>query len=123
MELKEQIQEELSAGIEVVSLQPVSLVDHVCKVDPSTLRTLIADELGGSHRVELSEIQRILATVGEYFSKAGGSASNTMRGLAGFGVRSRLVGARGYAAQTYCSEQYQFFPSAAWNDEKLKVIA
>lgn len=47
-------------------------------VPPSLLRAvfppqLIADdnEIGGSHRVQLSEIQRILSAVGEYFSKAG----------------------------------------------------
>ncbi len=47
-------------------------------VPPSLLRAvfppqLIADdnEIGGSHRVQLSEIQRILTATGEYFSKAG----------------------------------------------------
>ena len=34
--------------------------------------------------------------VGEYFSKAGGSAANTTRGLAGFGVRAKLLGVRGF---------------------------
>lgn len=29
--------------------------------------------------------------MGEYYSKAGGSAANTMRGLAGFGIKSQLV--------------------------------
>lgn len=42
----------------------------VCRMLPAQL---IADdnEIGGSHRVQLSEIQRILTSVGEYFSKAG----------------------------------------------------
>ena len=34
--------------------------------------------------------------MGEYYSKAGGSAANTTRGLAGFGVRTQLLGARGF---------------------------
>ena len=51
------------------------------------------DELGGSHRVDLEEVRRLLAESGEYYSRAGGSAANTTRGLAGFGVRVRLVSA------------------------------
>ena len=99
MELKE-LEHTLSdfqgTGPEVVSLQPISIVDHVLTCgNPDLVKTLIHDELGGSHRVSLEEIQRILSAVGEYYSKAGGSASNVMRGLAGFGVRSKLVGARG----------------------------
>lgn len=85
-----------SSNVEVVSIQPISIVDHVCKVDADTLASLIPDELGGSHRVGIQEIERILASVPtECISKAGGSASNVMRGLAGFGVRAKLVGARG----------------------------
>lgn len=95
MELREQLQEQLAPGVEVVALQPISIVDHVCKVDAATLKALISDEPGGSHRVSIDEIRRILATVGEYFSKAGGSASNVMRGLAGFGIGAKLIGARG----------------------------
>jgi sugar/nucleoside kinase (ribokinase family)/predicted Rossmann-fold nucleotide-binding protein len=98
MDIKEQeriLQEEVGHGIEVSSVQPISIVDHVMKCDADTMKTLITDETGGSHRVPLSEIQRILSTVGEYFSKAGGSASNVIRGLAGFGVKSKLVGSRG----------------------------
>ena len=99
VELKEQlaltVQEQIAPGVEVVSLQPVSIVDHVLKCDAETLKALIQDEPGGSHRVSLDEIQRILSTVGEYLSKAGGSASNVMRGVAGFGVGAKLCGARG----------------------------
>ncbi len=98
MDIKEQeliVQEEVGHGIEVASVQPISIVDHVMKCDADTMKALITDELGGSHRVPLTEIQRILSTVGEYFSKAGGSASNVIRGLAGFGVHAKLVGARG----------------------------
>lgn len=89
-------QEQPSSDVEVVSIQPISIVDHLCKVDADTLASLIPDELGGSHRVGIQEIHRILAGVpSDCTSKAGGSASNVMRGLAGFGVRTRLVGARG----------------------------
>jgi len=98
MDVKEQediIQEEISHGIEVASVQPISIVDHVLKCDADQMKALITDEIGGSHRVPLSEIQRILSTVGEYYSKAGGSASNVIRGLAGFGVRAKLIGTRG----------------------------
>lgn len=98
MDTKEQeliVQEEISHGIEVASVQPISIVDHVMKCDADQMKALVTDELGGSHRAPLFEIQRILSTVGEYFSKAGGSASNVIRGLAGFGVGAKLVGARG----------------------------
>ncbi|KAL4458429.1 hypothetical protein ABPG75_013294 [Micractinium tetrahymenae] len=83
----------------VVSVQAQAIVDHLCVIkDEAELRQLIADdnEIGGSHRVQLSEIQRILTSVGEYFSKPGGSASNTTRGLAGFGVPTQLLGVRGF---------------------------
>lgn len=61
--------------------------------DEGSLRSLgVDDELGGSHRVTLEEVRRILAEAGEYYSRAGGSAANTTRGLAGFGVHARLVG-------------------------------
>ncbi|CAK0780061.1 hypothetical protein CVIRNUC_004926 [Coccomyxa viridis] len=84
-------------GIEFVALQPVAIVDHVCSVDDSTLKNIIGqDDVGGSRRVGRQEIQRILAEVSEYTTKAGGSAANTIKGLAsGFGVRCQLVGARG----------------------------
>jgi sugar/nucleoside kinase (ribokinase family)/predicted Rossmann-fold nucleotide-binding protein len=98
MDIKEQeriVQEEVSHGIEVASVQPTAIVDHVMKCDQDTMKAVIEDELGGSHRVPLSEIQRILSSVGEYFSKAGGSAANVIRGLSGFGVGAKLVGARG----------------------------
>lgn len=79
---------------EVVSIQPSSIVDHVCQVSPANLPTLELGELGGSIRANSQELTRILTCVGEYFSKAGGSASNTLRGLAGFGVAARMLGAR-----------------------------
>ncbi|KFM25332.1 putative sugar kinase [Auxenochlorella protothecoides] len=86
-----------SSGVEIVALQPIAIVDHLLTVsDEGSLRSLgVDDELGGSHRVTLEEVRRILAEAGEYYSRAGGSAANTTRGLAGFGVHARLVGARG----------------------------
>lgn len=82
--------------MQVLSLQPVAIVDHVCMIEEDALKQLVADELGGSHRVELDEVQRTLTAVGEYYSKAGGSAANTTRGLAGLGISSKLIGARGF---------------------------
>ena len=41
-----------------VHSQPVAIVDHVVQLsDESQLKALVQDELGGSHRVELAEIQ------------------------------------------------------------------
>jgi sugar/nucleoside kinase (ribokinase family) len=74
----------------------VAIVDHVCTVDDGTLRQLVLDEVGGSHRVQLEEVQRTLTHIGEFKSTAGGSASNTTRGLAGLGIRAKLIGARGF---------------------------
>lgn len=79
----------------VVTVQAVSIIDHVAPVTPDVLRSLIKDDLGGSHRVDLAEVRNILAVVGEFLSKPGGSASNFLRALAGFGIGARLVGARG----------------------------
>lgn len=81
---------------EVVSLQNVCIIDHVCTVSAESLQSLIHDELGGSHRVSIQEIHSILATLGDFITKSGGAASNTLRSLAGFGVRTRLIGARGH---------------------------
>lgn len=65
---------------------------HLQFADEKSIRRLgVNDELGGSHRVDLEEVRRLLAESGEYYSRAGGSAANTTRGLAGFGVRVRLV--------------------------------
>jgi len=48
-------------GIEFIALQPVAIVDHVCSVDEATLKFIIAsDDIGGSRRVHMDEIQRIL---------------------------------------------------------------
>ncbi|KAK2075722.1 hypothetical protein QBZ16_001463 [Prototheca wickerhamii] len=90
-------EEEAKDVVQVVAVQPVAIVDHLLTfADEKSIRRLgVNDELGGSHRVDLEEVRRLLAESGEYYSRAGGSAANTTRGLAGFGVRVRLVGARG----------------------------
>lgn len=83
---------------EVVCIQPVAIVDHVCSVKEESLLQLIGSDkhdVGGSRLVNLKELQHILFEIGEYFSKAGGSSANTTRALASFGVKSKLVGARG----------------------------
>lgn len=49
----------------VLSLQPTAIIDHVCIIEEDALRKLVADEVGGSHRVELDEVQRTLTAVGE----------------------------------------------------------
>ncbi|CAL8468805.1 g8346 [Coccomyxa elongata] len=87
--------------VEFVALQPVAIVDHVCSVDEDTLKSIVgADEIGGSRRVEQEEIQQLLAAVGDFTTKAGGSAANTTKGLAsGWGVQCQLVGARGQDEQ------------------------
>jgi hypothetical protein len=95
--------------VEFVALQPVAIVDHVCSVDEDTLRSIVdTDEIGGSRRVEQEDIQQLLgslgshqiipalsrfacactclmsiyhaAAVGDFTTKAGGSAANTTKG-------------------------------------------
>ena len=99
------------AGAEFVALQPVAIVDHVVSMsDEQALRSIIqGDDIGGSFRVDVQEVQRILgdcllvnatcafavsaykgsglkfscffaADVEEYTTKAGGSAANTTKG-------------------------------------------
>ena len=80
---------------EVIALQPVAVIDHSCKVDDHFLRA-VGGEVGGSTRVDSDQLQRLLMSVGEFTTKAGGSAANTARGLArGFDVRVGLIGAVG----------------------------
>ena len=49
-------------GAEFLSLQPGGLVDHVASMtDESALKRIIqGDEIGGSRRVDMQEVQRIL---------------------------------------------------------------
>ncbi|KAG2444920.1 hypothetical protein HXX76_001656 [Chlamydomonas incerta] len=86
----------LNSGIRVGVLQASALVDHVCSVTRETLERLAGKEVAGSQRCTLEELQNILSSVGEFHSKAGGSASNVGRALAlGFGTHVQLVGTRG----------------------------
>jgi hypothetical protein len=91
MALATKLDEIIEPLVEVVALQSSAIVDHVCTIQEDVLTSLIPDEVGGSHRVEMGDIQTMLANVGEYYSKAGGSAANTVRGLAGFGIKALLV--------------------------------
>ncbi|KAK9805408.1 hypothetical protein WJX73_002177 [Symbiochloris irregularis] len=89
----------LGGAPEIIALQAVAVVDHVCAVSQAQLEEAVGGdkaEIGGSRRVDLETVSRILASVGEFHFKAGGSAANTLRGLAaGFRVNCALVGARG----------------------------
>ena len=66
---------------EVVALQPLAVVDHLCSVTEEQLKTVLAQEqIGGSRRISQQQVQDMLAHVGEFHSKAGGSNANTIRG-------------------------------------------
>lgn len=85
-----------SSNIDVVTCQPVSIIDHVCPVKLNTILEIIqGEEPGGSRKVVEDEIQHILSAVGEYYSKAGGSASNLLRSLHRLGSSCKVIGARG----------------------------
>lgn len=96
-EIKEVIQNELQESFEVVTVQACAIVDHICPCrDEDALHALVpSGELGGSQRASKEEIRDMLANSGDFFSKAGGSSSNMARGLAGFGIRVKVVGVRG----------------------------
>ena len=65
---------------EMVALQAVAIVDHVCSVNEAQLQDAVGgQETGGSIRVEIEAVSAILASVGEFHSKAGGSAANVLR--------------------------------------------
>jgi hypothetical protein len=82
----------LECPAEVVLLQPVALVDHLCTVDEATAHKLADGQLGGSRRCTAEQLQQLLQQVGEFTCRAGGSASNVARGLAsGFGVAAAVV--------------------------------
>lgn len=77
---------------EVVLLQPVALVDHLCTVEEHTACELSNGALGGSSRCTAEQLQQLLVDVGEFTCRAGGSASNVARGLSdGFGVATAVV--------------------------------
>ena len=66
---------------EIIALQPLAVVDHLCSVTEQTLRLVIQEEgVGGSRRISQQQVQDMLAHIGEFHSKAGGSNANTIRG-------------------------------------------
>lgn len=66
---------------EVIALQPLAVVDHLCSVTENQLKAVLAQEqIGGSRRISQQQVQDMLAHVGEFHSKAGGSNANTIRG-------------------------------------------
>lgn len=90
----------------ILGLQPAALVDHVVRVDWSLLAQ-IPGERGGSQPVAIEELEHILRELkthtlpsGDDSSSlrtiAGGSVTNTLRGLAtGFGISCGIIGAYG----------------------------
>lgn len=74
---------------EIVALQAVAVVDHVCAVSQQQLEDAVGADItdtGGSRRVDAQTLSSMLAGIGEFHSKAGGSAANTLRGK----IRLRL---------------------------------
>lgn len=68
---------------EILALQPLAVVDHLCSVTEDQLHTVIQQEgIGGSRRISQQQVHDILADLGEFHSKAGGSNANTIRGEA-----------------------------------------
>lgn len=90
----------------ILGLLPAALVDHIARVDSSILAK-IPGEPGGSFPVAAEELKEILKEVDTYILSstnglapiktiAGGSVTNTIRGLAaGFGISCGVIGARG----------------------------
>ena len=105
---------------EVIALQPAAIVDHVALLNDDSISTFVgAAEMGGSRRVDTTELKGLLSSVPgdvhelvtgqagsavadaaylmlrlliEFNTKAGGSAANVARSLAGaFGVAAGLV--------------------------------
>ena len=67
--------------VEVIALQPLAVVDHLCSITEDTLKAVLAqEEIGGSRRISQQQVQGMLAQIGEFHSKAGGSNANTIRG-------------------------------------------
>ncbi|KAK3224334.1 hypothetical protein Dsin_011359 [Dipteronia sinensis] len=82
----------------IIGLEPTAIIDYMACVDWSLLDGIIIGEPGGSIDVSIEEFEHILREVESYnvLKMAGGSVSNTIRGLsAGFGVSCGLVGAYG----------------------------
>ncbi|ESR48263.1 PfkB domain-containing protein [Citrus sinensis] len=97
------INREASQAALILGLQPAALIDHVARVDWSLLDQ-IPGERGGSIPVAIDELEHILSEVKTHIldepspikTIAGGSVTNTIRGLSvGFGVSCGLIGAYG----------------------------
>ena len=88
----------------LLAVQSSAIVDHVALVERAAILREAGEE-AGSQRVSHAELERLLS--GRPFtSSAGGSAANTLRGLAsGFGLRCGVVGAVGDDAfgELYCA--------------------
>ena len=83
---------------EVIALETLAVIDHSCKVPDHFFKAGpgFKGEVGGSIRVDEETLQTMLVNVGEFSTKAGGSAANTARGLAaGFDIRTSLISAVG----------------------------
>ncbi|XP_071693865.1 uncharacterized protein [Rutidosis leptorrhynchoides] len=90
----------------ILGLLPAALVDHIARVDQSILNT-IPGEAGGSFPVAAEELKHLLKQVDTHIQSssndlvpiktiAGGSVTNTIRGLAaGFGITCGVIGACG----------------------------
>ncbi|XP_076922683.1 uncharacterized protein LOC143584536 [Bidens hawaiensis] len=90
----------------ILGLLPAALVDHIARVDSSILSS-IPGEPGGSFPVAAEELKHILKEVDSHILSspndlssiktiAGGSVTNTIRGLAsGFGISCGVIGACG----------------------------
>lgn len=84
-EMKNAAMASAAPQIEIVALQPLAVVDHLCSVTEETLRAVIQEEgVGGSRRISQQQVQDMLAHIGEFHSKAGGSNANTIRGDTSF---------------------------------------
>lgn len=78
----------------LVAVQAVCIVDHVLEVSEETLHQLVGEDVGGSRPCSSEQLQELLASVGDFQTKAGGSSSNVARNVsAGFGLPVALVGA------------------------------
>nr|XP_043607664.1 uncharacterized sugar kinase slr0537 [Erigeron canadensis] len=90
----------------ILGLLPAALIDHIARVDQTILST-IPGEPGGSFPVAAEELKHLLKEVDAHILSsscdlppiktiAGGSVTNTIRGLAaGFGVSCGVIGACG----------------------------
>ena len=103
-----------SPRAEVVVLQPVAVVDHLLPVSEQQLAVYSGPARNGSARCTREAFQSIIAEIGEYTCRAGGSGSNTAKALAtGFGVQVEIVSFWEFHRTIY------FTPSAAITTSKL----